>query len=42
MLSEISQTEYVRQRQNSKNKLQIGRRMVHILSNMQNVAISRC
>ena len=41
-MSEISQIEYVRQRQNSKEFLQIGRRRDHVLSNMQNVAISRC
>ena len=42
MLSEISQTEYVRQRQIRKKNLKIGRRIVHILSNIQKVAISRC
>ena len=43
ILPEISQTEYVRQRQKfGKEILKFGRRIVYALSNMQNVAIPRC
>ena len=43
ILSEISQTEYGRQRQISKEKFSKNcPRIVHFLSNMQNVAILRC
>jgi len=44
MLSEISQTEYAGKTASKFEKeiLNIGRRIVHVLSNMQNVAISRC
>ena len=41
MLSETSQT-ICKTASKLEKKLQIGRRIVHILSNMQNVAISRC
>ena len=43
ILSEISPTEYVRQCQNSKEEIRkIGCCMVHVLWNMQNVAILCC